>query len=313
MEVIESRESAAADPTVANGASGLYLDNSLLDDGRSSSLSEIDDVSDDEPSDYEFIKPEKPVPELPDNDSEAETERIDDSPHNIRLRNDIVVSAGYEPSPSKLAQSTTCNDVDQDDDQLMDDSPSKSRQLSIKAARNGALAEDDDVEYSHKQEDSALPDPFGNKKRKRLVLGENVEASIEEDGPLKKRRSSTKSDLSDPAPDDTPLSPEPPDELSTAIDDETPADDTQDNDVRVAAKTKKFAKSKRKNKKARNDTDDDIETGGAATGTEGGVDDQLDDDEQAEREEAEDGDATAKQEEECMCPWAFASLLASRS
>lgn len=141
MEVAESREQASVGPTTGaestfpNGDRNPFLDDPLIDDdGRSSSLSEIDDVSDNEPSDFEDpIKSDKPV----ENDSEAETERIEDSPHNIRKHDIVLSAASAGPSPSKLHQSTTLDDVD-DEALVADDSPSKPRRSS----KNNGLTED---------------------------------------------------------------------------------------------------------------------------------------------------------------------------
>ncbi|KAJ5884014.1 uncharacterized protein N7473_010900 [Penicillium subrubescens] len=205
-----------------NGERNPFLDDPLMDDGRSSSLSEIDDVSDDEPSDFEDSpKPEKQL----ENDSEAETERIEDSPHNIRKR-DIVLSAGGTgsagPSPSKLHQSTTLDDVD-DDEHLVEDSPSKPRRPSNNNAIDDENADLDDLE---------LPDSVG-KKRKRVEAGDETGTELGEDEPLKKRRSSIKSDLSDPNDDDTPLSPEPmmDEEQVPMMDDELPVDDIAESEL----------------------------------------------------------------------------------
>ncbi|CEO58600.1 hypothetical protein PMG11_03312 [Penicillium brasilianum] len=230
MEVAESREQSSVGPTtgaestIPNGERNPFLDDPLMDDGRSSSLSEIDDVSDDEPSDYDDSpKPERQL----ENDSEAETERIDDSPHNIRKR-DIILSAGGTgsagPSPSKLHQSTTLDDVD-DNEHLVDDSPSKPRRPSNNNAIDDENAELDDVE---------LPDSIG-KKRKRVEAGDETGTELGEDEPLKKRRSSIKSDLSDPIDDDTPLSPEPmmDDEPAPIMDDELAVDDIPESELPV--------------------------------------------------------------------------------
>ncbi|KAJ6043500.1 hypothetical protein N7460_004855 [Penicillium canescens] len=197
MEVAESREQASVGPSTGaesmpNGDRNPFLDDPLMDDdGRSSSLSEIDDVSENEPSDFEDpIKSDKPM----ENDSEAETERIEDSPHNIRKR-DIVLSAGSAgPSPSKLHQSTTLDDVD---DEALDDSPSKPRRSSKNNGLGADIPDLGDVE---------LPDSIG-KKRKRVEADDETGTELGDDEPMKKRRSSIKSDLSDPIDDDTPSPP----------------------------------------------------------------------------------------------------------
>ena len=114
----------AVDPALTNGQEDLFANNSLGDDDRSSSLSDID-----EHMDHDQLDDSSPISQkLPaEIDSEAETERIDDSPNAVRTRKDIVLSAGgYENSPSKLAQSTTYDEMDVDDGvTLTEDSPSK--------------------------------------------------------------------------------------------------------------------------------------------------------------------------------------------
>jgi hypothetical protein len=301
MEVAESTEgtsvgpSTGVDSTLSNGAQNLLFDHPSLidDDGRSSSLSEIEDM----PSDYESPKPEK----LAENDSEAETERIEDSPNRFRpgATNIVVSSTGVNPSPSKLAQSTTYDDVEDDEEQLGDDSPSKPRSKNPRAT--------DAADETPGLDDSALSEGMG-KKRKRLGSGDDAGTEMDdEDGPPQKRRGSLRSELSDPPAEDITLTPEPmEEEPSKANEEETPADDVPESDQPAPpAKGKKSKKSKRKVRKPR-DADEDVE-GTADTGAEGGPDDQAGDDDTAERDEADDAEAAAKLEEECMFPPVAAS------
>lgn len=294
MEVVESREQASvghptgAESTISNGDRNPFLDDPLMDDdGRSSSLSEIDDVSDNEPSDFEDpIKSDRPM----ENDSEAETERIEDSPHNIRKR-DIVLSAGSAgPSPSKLHQSTTLDDVD-DDTLMADDSPSKRR-----SSKNNGLT--DDIPDLG---DSELPDSIG-KKRKRVEIGDETTTELgDEEEPIKKRRNSIKSDLSDPIDDDTPLSPEPLDDTMAINDDDTPADDAPELDIAVAPPLK-GKKSKKGEWKATMAQDADGQPAVGAEATIEGIADQiLTDDDPAERDEHDDAETVVRAEEECKC------------
>ena len=292
MEVAESREQSSVGPTtgpestMTNGERNPFLDDPLMDDGRSSSLSEIDDVSDNEPSDFEdSIKPERHL----ENDSEAETERIEDSPHNIRKR-DIVLSAGSaNPSPSKLHQSTTLDDVD-DEEQLADDSPSKPRRSSNNNALTQDLQDSEDVE---------LPDSIG-KKRKRVEAGDETGTELGDEEPLKKRRSSIKSDLSDPIDDDALLSPEPMDDSTALNDDELPADDIPESDLPAAPiKGKRGKKGKRKPGRIP-DVDAESEGGGEAAAEDVADENLGEDEEPAEQgDEANDVETTAKTEEEC--------------
>ncbi|KAL4802908.1 Sds3-like-domain-containing protein [Aspergillus unguis] len=294
MEVAETRETATVgapngnDDSVLNGDQNLLYQDSLLDDGRSSSLSEIDDVLENMPSDYESPKPEKLAPE---NDSEAETERIEDSPNNYRTRTNIVLSANnYGPSPSKLVHSTTYDDVEEDEDNPVDDSPSKTR------SKNGRAVES--VEDAQELEDSPLSESAG-KKRKRPESGDELISELDEDDlPPHKRRGSVKSDLSDPPPDMafTP-EPEPMEETSKVVQDDNLADDIPESDLQLApAKGKRAKKGKRRGRKTR-DADEDVDSGNAETGAE--VDDTPADDDGADRpDDADDGEATAKLEEE---------------
>ncbi|EHA21564.1 hypothetical protein ASPNIDRAFT_193828, partial [Aspergillus niger ATCC 1015] len=291
MEVAESREPvsvgapAGADSAVTNGEQNLLLDDSFMGDDRSSSLSEIDDVSENIPSDYESPKPDRVAPE---NDSEAETERIEDSP-NFRSKTNIVVSAtGYEPSPSKLAQSTTYDDVEDDEEHVADDSPSKPR---AKTTRTVEVADD-----TPGLEDSALSESTG-KKRKRLESGDEGGMEIdEEDLPPQKRRGSVKSDLSDPPPDDIVLTPEPMDEPPKLVEEDIATDDVPESTLpAVPAKGKRAKKGKRKGRKTR-DVDDEADNGALETGAEA---DDVGDDDAAERgEDADDGEAAAAKLEE---------------
>lgn len=293
MEVAESREQAStgpggAEPAMTNGERNPFLDDPLMDDGRSSSLSEIDDVSDDEPSDFEdSIKPERQL----ENDSEAETERIEDSPHNIRKRGDIVLSAGSaNPSPSKLHQSTTLADVD-DGDELVDDSPSKPRRSPNSNGLTDDIPDLDDVE---------LPDSI-SKKRKRVEAGDDTGTELGDDEePLKKRRSSIKSDLSDPMDDDTPLSPEPIDEPAAPIDEDMLVDDAPESDLPAPpAKGKRGKRGKRRGRRAM-DADDETEGGGETSTKDAAEDNFGEDEEPTERgDEVNDAETVAKLEEEC--------------
>ncbi|KAL4969262.1 uncharacterized protein BDV14DRAFT_101716 [Aspergillus stella-maris] len=293
MEVAENRDGptvgapTGTDESVLNGDQDLLLHDSLLDDERSSSLSEIDDVLENMPSDYESPKPENIAPE---NDSEAETERIDDSPNNYRTRTNIVVSAtGYGPSPSKLVHSTTYDDVDDDEDHPADESPSKPR------SKNGRTIES--VEESQELEDSTLSESAG-KKRKRSESGDDLVSELDEDDfPPHKRRGSVKSDLSDPPPD-LALTPEPIEEEVPKVNEEqTITDEVPGSDLPSApAKGKRAKKGKRKGRKTR-DADDDVDSGAVETGAE--VEDTpLDDDTGDRPEDADDGEAAAKVEEE---------------
>ncbi|CBF84886.1 hypothetical protein AN1453.2 [Aspergillus nidulans FGSC A4] len=293
MEVAETREPTTVgapngtDETVVNGDQNLFYQDSLLDDGRSSSLSEIDDVLENMPSDYESPKPEKIATE---NDSEAETERIDDSPNNYRTRTNIVLSAtSYGPSPSKLVHSTTYDDVEEDDVHPADESPSKPRSKNDRTV--------DSVEEVQEPDDSNLSDSAG-KKRKRPESGDELISELDEDDfPPHKRRGSNLA-----------LTPEPVEEEVPKVNQEdTLADDIPESDLPSApTKSKRTRKGKRKGRKTR-DVDDDAESGAVEMGAE--VDDTPADEDAADRpDDADDGEAAAKLEEESKRTSAMDSL-----
>ncbi|KAL4944345.1 hypothetical protein BDV06DRAFT_94665 [Aspergillus oleicola] len=310
MEVAENRDATTVgapngtDESIFDGRQDLLLHD--LDDERSSSLSEIDDVLENMPSDYESPKTENVAPE---NDSEAETERIDDSPNNYRTRTNIVVSAtGYGPSPSKLVHSTTYDDVDEDEDHPADESPSKPR------SKNGRAVES--VEESQELEDYTLSESAG-KKRKRSESGDDIVSKLDEDDfHPHKRRGSVKSDLSDPPPDMA-LTPEPieeeeegeeeGEEVPQMNEEQTMADDIPESDLPSApTKGKRAKKGKRKGRKTR-DADDDVDSGAVETVAE--VEDTpLDDDTGDRAEDADDGEVAAKVEEESKRTSAMDSL-----
>ncbi|CRG92165.1 hypothetical protein PISL3812_09221 [Talaromyces islandicus] len=292
-----------AEPEASGGGANLFLEDPLGDDDRSSSLSEIDDVSDSEPfGDEPLHLQENSVAEA---DSEAETERLEDSPNHPRnLRNINLSSTNrFENSPSKLAQSTTYDEVDEDDEPEMDETPSKARQLS---KGNGVVNEEDDEE--EEEEEDAVADDSGKqpshsdalgKKRKRLQSADDVEEEFGDSEPLRKRRASLKSDQGDEAPAETALSREGSEDASKQdiAHKENIADEGQDLDVpAVSTRGKRGKRGKRKGRKAK-DADEEMENGdGALEGAEDNLHDDEDNGEMAE--DGDDADVAAKTEEE---------------
>ena len=97
------------------------------DGDGSSSLSEIEDKDPDQDEDGE-LSDELSNPSDEENDSEAETERLEESPNKFRPQKDVVLnshndSQTYERSPSKLHNQVAVDDIedDEDDDPLSDD------------------------------------------------------------------------------------------------------------------------------------------------------------------------------------------------
>lgn len=293
MEVAESRDHGSVGPPTGADTSGANGQPSFLFDmdDRSSSLSVLSEVSDNDLSDYDE-EPLKSDKNALENDSEAETERVEDSPNNARLRNDIVVSAsGYGPSPSKLAQSTTYDDVEDDEEPTVDDSPSKPG-----PKRNGIAEQAEDTPGP-----DDTPSESISKKRKRLGSVDETGSDLEDKEPLKKRRGSVKSELSElsgPPADETLISPEPTEEVPKDQD-SMPTEDIPESDApAVQTKAKKVKKGKRKSRRGK-----DMDEPEAGTAELGGVDDNAAEEEDAieREEEADDAETAAKHEEECEC------------
>lgn len=315
MDVAESTEpvaQAGVDLSRVIGDVDISLD-SLGDDGRSSSLSEIDDVSDNEPSDVELPQPQQSVPE--EVDSEAETERLEDSPNNHRLQPNIKLTgmSRFESSPSKLAQSTTYDEMEEDEENELTKTPSKTRRSSKPngASENIETPVLDDAESPHSHADVA------GKKRKRSQANEDLDTEMgDDDEPLRKRRGSVGADeIQDEVGGDVLTTREETEEVGQhdASGKGTPLDETPDSAVPTIATRggkRGVKKGKRKGRRAR-DTDEDLENGAENT------EDQLQEDEETGdvADDANDADAVAKSEEECksivsVCNDMFADSLA---
>ncbi|EDN06115.1 predicted protein [Histoplasma mississippiense (nom. inval.)] len=103
MDSVEPAESITPQSAFAanGGANGRDTEYSIADDARSSSLSDLDDALDNDHLDIESPKLEKLASEI---DSEAETERIEESPSHPRNRTNIVLNAAnHEGKPVPMA------------------------------------------------------------------------------------------------------------------------------------------------------------------------------------------------------------------
>jgi hypothetical protein len=99
-----------------------------VDGDGSSSLSDIEDKDDEPEQDPDGSDEELSNVYDDENDSEAETERLEESPNKIRTHEDVVISSQnddqiYSQSPSKLHNQIMQDDQDEDedDDPLSDD------------------------------------------------------------------------------------------------------------------------------------------------------------------------------------------------
>lgn len=98
-----------------------------VDGDGSSSLSEIEDKDGEQDEDAEVSDDLSNISD-DENDSEAETERLEDSPHKLRPHKDVVLSSHnedqtYQRSPSKLHNQITADgqDVEEDEEPLSDE------------------------------------------------------------------------------------------------------------------------------------------------------------------------------------------------
>lgn len=302
MEVADPTGSAAVgphlavDPALTNGEDP-FGNNSLGDDDRSSSLSEID-----EGIDHEVDSPisHKLPTEI---DSEAETERIDESPNLVRTRKDIVLSTGgYENSPSKLAQSTTYDEMDVDDETPMtEDSPSKPPRSTKSNGTVAPAKEATPTEADHNTQESL--ESAGTKRKRSEAGGDSETVSGDDDRPVRKRRGSATSNWPSNEGDEAS---NPPDvaedlpEINEPSNDGTPvAEEPQDSEVKPApTKGRKGKKGKRKGKKIK-DIDEDQEKGVDRESRAATVDNGPDEGAHEAVEEAGEADTNAKAEEEC--------------
>ncbi|KAG0647857.1 hypothetical protein D0Z07_5729 [Hyphodiscus hymeniophilus] len=163
----------------------------------SSSLSDIEDK--DEPEqDADGSDEELSNVSDAENDSEAETERLEESPNKIRTQQDVVLSSQngaqvYNQSPSKLHNQIIPEDQDEeeDDDQLSDD------EISLKESPKSSLHEDPEpTTAATSLEDSAgegkqllsTIDPDTRKRKRSIMAGSGL--ADDDDGPLRKRTGS---------------------------------------------------------------------------------------------------------------------------
>ncbi|PGH08295.1 hypothetical protein AJ80_07891 [Polytolypa hystricis UAMH7299] len=311
MELAEAREATlsrlqdASDRLLVNGHDTRFLDDDMADDARSSSLSDIDETLDTENIYDESPRAERLESEI---DSEAETERIDDSPNHTRNKTSIVLSAAgtYGTSPSKLAQSTTYDDLDEEGNKA-ENSPSKPPRYG---KSNGIAAGDDTASVIGRRHSLSTSREVIGKKRKRLNSGEDSGMDMDEDEHVRKRRASlppdgpvdeTLIDVSLPLVD----SENPPKNSEGSNDEAFPTDETPDIEpTDLAPRGKKGKKGKRKGKKIK-EVDDEVERESVAPGEPEGngapEDQQNEEEEPAEAvEEVDDAETVSKIEEEYM-------------
>lgn len=192
-----------------------------LSDGNSSSLSELDDMPDDQP-DFDMASEQgsdQDEGSVKDNDTEAETERIDPSPAKLR-----------QDAPAQPAE-----EEDEEDDEEQDEGespPQPQRDSSIVAPEVEPLSpvpmtdnvQDQDVPMADAVDDDVVAEPESPRKRKRSSsLSDIDEASDMGEHPVQRRSTSKRLDTSaSPTREDG----EP--EADGAVQDEEPSEDEQE-------------------------------------------------------------------------------------
>lgn len=195
MSILNDRAGADA---ILQAAGANVSEDELSDVDGSSSLSDIED-KDDEPE-QELDGSDEELSNIYDeeNDSEAETERLEESPNKIRTHKDVVLTPQndghiYNQSPSKLHNQLMPDNQDEedDDDQLSDD------EISLRQSPKSSLHEEaepptaatslEDSAGESKQMLSTID--TDNRKRKRSIMAGSGLGDAD-DEPLRKRTGS---------------------------------------------------------------------------------------------------------------------------
>ncbi|KAI9846487.1 MAG: hypothetical protein M1837_003907 [Sclerophora amabilis] len=195
-ETMEHSPDTAEEPVLANGVKSTGMDASL--DSRSSSLSEIEDGADDDHLESGSVR-------NGENDSEAETERLDITPQNSRRHKDVLVSSGshqiVERSPSKLANETKRDDVENRkgnerlNGKMREDNSAKEQKHGEDGGDKTAATKSSEMVSNNGIRVPSPPDLAGRKRKRprqtRPILGDDID--MEE--PIRKRTGSIKSDV----------------------------------------------------------------------------------------------------------------------
>jgi hypothetical protein len=184
---------------------------SELGDG-SSSLSDIED-KEAEQDDLDGVDSENDI-ESDMNDSEAETERLENSPHDQRKQKDVVLSSQaesrtYERSPSKLQHQFHIeaeDDNDEDVDDLSDDERSLDKSpKSLEGVEQGPTTATTSLEDSSGEgKETVTTNNVASKKRKRSLLPNHGSMNgTDLDEPARKRTGSVGAPTDEYAIDDS--------------------------------------------------------------------------------------------------------------
>lgn len=173
-----------------------------VDADGSSSLSEIEDKDGEQDEDVEASDGLSDVSD-DENDSEAETERLEESPNKFRPHQDVVLSSQinnqtYERSPSKLNKQITADDHEDeedeeplsDDDISVNESPESPKSPALDEPEIEPLTAATSLQDSSGEGKKSLSvmDPDTKKRKRSIMAGGVVDEDIEE--PLRKRTGS---------------------------------------------------------------------------------------------------------------------------
>lgn len=159
----------------------------LLEDDRSSSLSEIEDDMDKEDADEQQVNATQA--QGVDVDSEAETERLEQSPHTPSKAGKAMGAVPFEKSPSKLAQASSIEDTEKLEEEQYSDSEMSSPLASLEEPIEDGIEEQEPESDQSEPEDDP-PVPISGKKRKRAESEETVGQSDTAPRPVRRRTAS---------------------------------------------------------------------------------------------------------------------------
>ena len=182
---------------------------SLLEDDRSSSLSEIEDDLDKDDADEQRV-PATHV-QGADVDSEAETERLEQSPHTPSKTSKAMGAVPFEKSPSKLAQASSAEEMANLGEDQYSDSEMSSPLASLEdPIEDGIEEQEPESDQSESGELDEPAVPISGKKRKRAESEETVGQSDRAQRSVRRRTASERDeDPSAPLTDEESVGEEP--------------------------------------------------------------------------------------------------------
>lgn len=271
----------------------------ILDEVRSSSLSDLEDGADE----LEMVSANSVLSRPIEVDSEAETERLENSPNKVRNHKEVEVNGLiFTKSPSKLAQSVVPNTEVQEnssdsvvsspnpsDDDLDSEIPSEPSMVSDNEDKVDGHGRDilSKKRKHHELEDDSASDDGAQDSRRRRIRTQSVISDAEEQPQPALSREATMDSTGD-----APSNQDPPDSTSAGHQNVQPV---------LNSKGLKAAKRKHSKGRGQENLKNIVEEGEAPDRVpEPGADDvpPASDDERPQGED-EDVEAAARDEEEC--------------